>query len=391
MSDFESIKPQLNRIQFRALIVGIVALTLCGFGAYTNKEQFFQSYLVGYLFWIGLALGSLAIMSLHHLVGGGWGFAIQRLLESASRTLPVLAVLLVPLFFGMQELYVWARPEAVAADTVLQHKGAYLNINFFWLRSAAYFAIWFVLVFFINKWSFEQDKSQDTSFTERIQKISGPAILLYILTMTFASIDWAMSLDPHWFSTIYGFMFVIGQALLTLAFAVIMIGRLSTVKPLSDVLKKQHFHDLGNLMLAFVSLWAYMSLSQFLIIWSGNLPEEIPWYLHRLHGGWQWLALFVVVFHFALPLIVLLSRRTKRNITVLSSVAVAMVFMRLVDLFWIIAPSFHPDGFSFHWLDIAAPIGIGGLWVATFLWQLKGRALLPVNDPRLKEAFAKHH
>lgn len=209
--------------------------------------------------------------------------------------------------------------------------------------------------------------------------------------MTFASIDWVMSLDPHWFSTIFGFMFVIGQALLTLAFAVIVIGQLSTVKPLADVLKKQHFHDLGNLMLAFVSLWAYMSLSQFLIIWSGNLPEEIPWYLHRLHGGWQWLALFVVIFHFALPFIVLLSRRTKRNITVLSRVAVAMVFMRLVDLFWIIAPSFHPDKFSFHWLDVAAPIGIGGLWVAAFVWQLKGRALLPVNDPRLEEAFAKHH
>ena len=392
MSDFESIKPQLNKIQTQALVIGVAALVVCGLGAYINPTQFFQSYLLGFVFWIGLALGSLALMSLHHLVGGGWGFAIQRLLEAATRTLPLLALLFLPLFFGMKELYVWARPEVVAVDSILQHKSPYLNVGFFWIRSAGYFLIWFVFIFFINKWSFAQDKSEDPSFTERIQKICGPALLVYVLTVTFASIDWVMSLDPHWFSTIFGFIFVIGQVLLTLSFVVVVIGRLSNVKPLSDVLQKQHFHDLGNLMLAFVSLWVYVSLSQFLIIWSGNLPEEIPWYILRLNGGWQWLALFIVVFHFWLPFMVLLSRRTKRNIATLSKVAIAMMFMRLIELFWIIAPNFHPEGFRVHWLDIAAPIGIGGLWVAAFVWQLKGRALLPINDPRLKEAFAiKHH
>ncbi len=391
MSDFESIKPQLNKIQTQALVVGVVALVVCGFGAYMNPAQFFQSYLLGYVFWIGLALGSFALMSLHHLVGGGWGFAIQRLLEAATRTLPLLALLFLPLFFGMKELYVWARPEVVAEDSILQHKSAYLNVGFFWIRSAGYFLIWFVFIFFMNKWSLAQDKSDNPSFTERIQKISGPALLVYVLTVTFASIDWVMSLDPHWFSTIFGFIFVIGQVLLTLSFVVVVIGRLSNVKPLSDVLHKQHFHDLGNLMLAFVSLWVYVSFSQFLIIWSGNLPEEIPWYIRRLNGGWQWLALFVVVFHFALPFMVLLSRRTKRNIQTLSKVAIAMIFMRLIELFWIIAPNFHPEGFSVHWLDMAAPIGIGGLWVAAFVRQLKSRALLPINDPRLKEAFATEH
>ena len=391
MSDFESIKPQLNKIQTQALVVGVVALVVCGFGAQMNPAQFFQSYLLGYIFWIGLALGSFALMSLHHLVGGGWGFAIQRLLEAATRTLPLLALLFLPLFFGMKELYIWARPEVVAADSILQHKSSYLNVGYFWIRSAGYFLIWFVFIFFMNKWSLAQDKSENPSFTERMQKISGPALLVYVLTVTFASIDWVMSLDPHWFSTIFGFIFVIGQVLLTMSFVVVVIGRLSNVKPLSDVLQKQHFHDLGNLMLAFVSLWVYVSLSQFLIIWSGNLPEEIPWYIRRLNGGWQWLALFVVIFHFVVPFMVLLSRRTKRNIQTLSKVAIAMIFMRLIELFWIIAPNFHLEGFSVHWLDIAAPIGIGGLWVAAFVRQLKSRALLPINDPRLKEAFATEH
>ncbi len=392
MSDFESIKPQLNKIQTQALVVGVVALVVCGFGATMNPARFFQSYLLGYIFWIGLALGSFALMSLHHLVGGGWGFAIQRLLESATRTLPLMAVLFIPFFFGMKELYIWARPEAVAADSILQHKSSYLNVGFFWIRSAGYFLIWFVFIFFMNKWSLAQDTSENPSLTERMQKVSGPALLVYVLTVTFASIDWVMSLDPHWFSTIFGFIFVIGQVLLALSFMVVGISRLANVKPLSDVLQKQHFHDLGNLMLAFMALWAYISLSQFLIIWSGNLPEEIPWYIHRLNGGWQWLAFFVVVFHFVVPFMVLLSRRTKRNIQTLSKVATAMIFMRLIELFWIIAPNFHPEGFSFHWLDIAAPIGIGGLWVAAFVRQLKSRALLPINDPRVQEAFAtKHH
>jgi hypothetical protein len=275
----------------------------------------------------------------------------------------------------------------MAADAILQHKAAYLNVNFFWIRTAVYFAIWIILIFFINKWSLDQDRAAKPSLVNRLQKISGPGILLYVLTLTFASIDWVMSLDPHWFSTIFGFVFVIGQAVLAMAFAIVVVGWLAPHQPLSEVLRTQHFHDLGNLLLAFVMLWAYISLSQFIIIWSGNLPEEITWYVHRLHGGWQWLALGIVMFHFAVPFVLLLSRQTKRRIEILSKVALAMIFMRLVDLFWIVAPNFHPEKLHIHWMDIFAPLGIGGLWVAAFVWQLKGRALLPVNDPRMHEAF----
>ncbi|MFQ5637763.1 MAG: hypothetical protein ACE5IR_07175 [bacterium] len=387
MTDFESLKPKLNKIQRRSGMLGGAILALCVVGLFHEHTQFYQSYLFGYVFWLGLTLGSLVLLSLHHLVGGGWGFVIQRFLESGTSTLPLMAILFLPLFFGMQDLYDWARPESVAADSLLQHKAKYLNVGFFWVRAAVYFLIWGALITFLNKWSKKQDETADASLSDKLRKLGGPAMLLYFLTVTFSSIDWVMSLAPQWFSTIFGVIFVIGQGLLTLAFAIIALNMFSGYKPLSDILGKQHFHDLGNLMLAFVMLWAYISLSQFLIIWSGNLPEEIPWYLDRLQGGWQWLALFVVIFHFALPFILLLSRRTKRNQRVLAKVAFVMVFMRLIDLFWIVAPNFHPGKISVHWLDLAVPAGIGGVWVAFFIRNLKGCAVLPLHDPRLKEAL----
>lgn len=368
-------------------MVGLVALALCGIGEFASPGQFFRSYLFAYLFWVGLTVGSYALVSLHHLVGGGWGFAIQRLLESSSKTLPLMALLFLPLFFAMPELYDWARPEQVAVDAVLQHKHKYLNVPFFWIRAGVYFLIWMVLITLLNRWSLEQDRTKNPALTKRLQKISGPGILLYILTISFASIDWVMSLDPHWFSTIFGFVFVIGQVLLTMAFAIVVLSSLSDHKPLSDWLQTKHFHDLGNLMMAFIMLWAYISLSQFIIIWSGNLPEEITWYVQRLQGGWQWLALFVVIFHFAVPFVLLLSRRTKQRKQLLSKVALAVIFMRLVDLFWIMAPNFHPDGFGIHWMDVLMPVGIGGVWLAYFVHSLKGRAILPLHDPRFQEAF----
>ncbi|MCG3155344.1 MAG: hypothetical protein DKINENOH_01950 [bacterium] len=392
MNHADTLTPILARWQQRALIVGVLALALCGVGAALGTAQFFQSYLLGYLFWLGLTLGSFALLALHHLVGGGWGFSIQRLLEASSRTLPLMIVLFLPLAFGLQELYLWARPEAVSGDAILQHKARYLNVPFFTARTIAYFAIWALLIFFLNRWSKQQDQSGDLMLTRRLRQLSGPSLVIYVLTLTFASVDWVMSLDPHWYSTIYGVLFVVGQGLLTLAFAIVVVARLSQHRPLSEVMVAKHFHDLGNLMFAFVLLWAYVSFSQFLIIWSGNLPEEIPWYLHRLHGGWQWISLALVVFHFALPFVLLLSRKMKRRVELLVKVAVGMIVMRFIDLFWLIAPSFHTEAFAFHWLEVAAPVGIGGLWIAYFVWQLKGRPLLPLRDPRVEIAFShKEH
>lgn len=385
----QRVHPRLDRIQHRSLIAGGVGLGLCLLGAFLNPEQFFHSYLVAYLFWTGIALGSFAIVMLHHLTGGGWGFVIRRLLEAGTRTLPLMAVLFVPLLFGLPDLYVWARPAEVAGDALLQHKSAYLNVPFFLFRTVVYFAIWIGVTYFLNKWSVEQDRTAEPLLTRRLQVLSGPGLVLYGLTATFASIDWAMSLEPHWFSTIYGVMFIVGQVLAALALMILMAVLLADREPLSNVVSPAYLVDLGNLLLAFVMFWAYMAFSQYIVIWSGNLPEEITWYLHRTTGGWQWIALFLIIFHFAVPFLLLLSRVTKRNVQMLSAVAGAVIVMRLVDLFWLVVPAFHHTGVTIHWMDLVAPVGVGGIWMWFFIWQLKGRPLLPLHDPRL-EGIVSH-
>jgi hypothetical protein len=389
MTRTEIVHGELDRIQRRSLLVGGAGLALCALGAVLDPAQFFRSYLTAYLFWIGIALGSLAILMLHHLVGGAWGFVIRRALESAAGTLPVMALLFAPLLFGLADLYVWARPDEVAGSELLQHKSPYLNVPFFMIRAAIYFAAWIGLAFLFNQWSLEQDRTADPSLSHRLQMLSGPGLLVYGLTMTFGSIDWVMSLEPEWFSTIYGITFMVGQGLAGLAFAILVAVLLADRPPLAGVVSSSQFHDLGNLLLAFVMLWAYMAFSQFLIIWTGNLPEEIPWYLHRAEGGWIWVGLFVLIFHFAVPFLLLLSRRTKRRLHMLFAVAMMIVVMRLVDLFWLVAPSFHPSGLRVHWMDLLAPIGVGGIWMGVFARHLKGRPLLPLHDPEVQAAF--HH
>lgn len=387
MTRTEALHLQLDQIQRRSLLVGGLGLLLCLGGALFNPGQLFRSYLVAYLFWIGIPLGSIAILMLHHLVGGAWGFVIRRLLESAMCTLPVMVVLFLPLLFGMRDLYPWARPEEVANSEILRHKALYLNIPFFVIRAGVYFAVWMGLAFLLNKWSLDQERTTDNAPTRRLQILSGPGLVVYGLTITFASVDWVMSIEPEWFSTIFGISLMVGQALAGLAFAIPVAVLLADREPLAGVVTPAHLNDLGNLLLAFVMLWAYMAFSQFLIIWSGNLPEEIPWYVHRMRGGWSGIAVLVLLFYFAVPFLLLLSRGTKRRARVLSAVAGAILLMRLVDLFWTVAPTFHPEGLRLHWLDLMAPIGVGGIWTGVFAWQLKGRSLLPLHDPYLKEAF----
>jgi len=381
-------EPQLefDRVQRLFLIVGVVVLAVCAAGGYSNRTQFFQSYLVAYLFWIGIALGCVAILMLQHLTGGAWALVIRRILEAGTTTLPLMAVLVLPLLLGLHDLYSWTRPDVVAGDPILKHKQLYLNVPFFLGRMAFYFAAWFALAYFLNKWSTEQDRTADPSIAGRLQGLSGGGLVLYGFTVTFASIDWVMSLEPHWFSTIYGLLFVVGQALATMAFVIAVLMLLANRKPLSKIVTASHFHDLGTLLFAFVMLWAYISFSQFLIIWAGNTREEIPWYLRRFAGGWLWLALLILLFHFALPFLLLLSRTIKSNRRVLAAVAIALLVMRLVDLYWLVIPGLHQQ---INWMDFATPVGVGGLWGAGFIWNLKRRPLLPLHDPRLSEAT--HH
>lgn len=384
-----------------ALMVGAAGLVLSGLGFVLDREQFFRAYLIGYLFWLGVPLGSMALMMVHHLSGGGWGVVIRRIFEASSRTLPLLAVLFLPIVFGMHSLYPWTDAALVSHDHALQEKALYLNTPFFVARAVFYFACWIGLATLLSRWSLAQDNG-DRDASRRMQLLSGGGLVVYGLTITFAAVDWVMSLDPHWFSTMMGFLFMAGQGLITLAFTAIVAAALARRAPMDHVFKAVHFHDLGKLMLAFVMLWAYLNFSQFLIIYSGNLAEEVPYYVWRLQGGWQYFALALVALHFALPFSMLLSRDLKRNSNRLIAVAVLVIVMRLFDYIFFVSPEFSAAGTNLHgshdadglpslfihWLDIAVPVGMGGIWIAFFLRQLASRPLLPLQEPDLAKALA---
>jgi hypothetical protein len=315
---------------------------------------------------------------------------IRRLLEGATRTVPVLAILFLPIALRLSGLYEWTHADVVAADPVLQHKQPYLNQPFFLARAALYFAVWIGVATVQERLARRQDMLGGASLAHRMRKIAGPGIALYALATTFASFDWAMSLEPHWFSTLYGVVFIVGQGVATLSFAVIAAHWLGRRQPFARWIGQGHFHDLGKLLFAFVLLWAYVNFSQFLIVWSGNLAEETPWYQARIRGGWGAVALFLITFHFALPFAVLLSRSAKRHPRTLVTVAFTLIAMRWVDLWWWIAPAFHPGRLHLSWMDLAATAAIGGLWFAYFVQQMKGRPLISLQDAHLEHQLEAH-
>jgi hypothetical protein len=372
-----------------ALGVGVVALGASVAGAFSSPDEFFHSWLLAFVFWNGLAVGSLAVLMLQYLTGGAWGIAIRRELEAATRTLPLTAAAFLPVLYGMHRLYEWTNADLVAHDEVLRKKALYLNVPFFVTRAIIAFGAWMLLAWALRKWSAEQDAAGEHRATDRkLQLISGGGLVVYALTTTFASVDWVMSLEPHWYSTMYGVLFMVGQALSALALATVAVVLLSGHEPLSSFLGARHLHDLGKMLFAFTMVWAYVTFSQYLIVWSGDLPEEISWYLARFRGGWGWVGLAVLLLNFVLPFLLLLSREANRNPRLLSSAAILLVVMRFVDVAWLILPAFSKGAFRFHWLNLAVPVGLGGVWLAVFLRGLTARALLPVNDPGFEEALA---
>ena len=379
--------PELARYQRLFLMGGAGAFVVSLIGLLTNRAQFFQSYLMAYMFVLNATLGCLALGMIHQLSGGAWGVVTRRLIGASSRVLPVLTVMFLPIILGMHDLYHWTHEDAVAADEILQHKQPYLNTPFFIVRAVIYFAVWNALSYFLNTWSVEQDRTADPRIPRRMQALSGGGLVAFALTTTFASFDWLMSLDPHWFSTIYGVLVMGGQGLMALAVLIIALTWLGRRSPLNTIVVPAHFHDLANLMLAFVMLWAYFSFSQYLIIYSANLPEEITWYMHRLFTGWRAIGLVLIVFHFAIPFLILLSRSIKRQPEMLVKVAYGIVIVRLVDWFWLIAPEFHHEGLSIHWLDVLLPAALSAIWIGCFLRELRGRAILPLHDPQFGEAL----
>ncbi len=381
--------PDLARHQRTLLVAGGAGALASLAGLVLDPSQFFQSYLLGYMFVLGFALGCLALGMVHQLSGGAWGVVIRRTVGAASRTMPVVTVLFLPLLFGLRYLYPWTHADALAADEALRHKAAYLNVPFFLVRAAIIFAVWNALTYFLNRWSLEQDRTADPRIARKMQLTSAGGLVLYAITITVASFDWVMSITPDWFSTIYGMLFMAGQGLTALAFSIVVLNWLRQRPPLDGIVGASHFHDLSNLMLAFVMLWAYFSFSQYLIIWAGNLPTEISWYLDRLHTGWRFLGLGLIVLHFAVPFVLLLSRAVKRQAHVVVRVAAWLLVVRLVDLHWLIAPDFHPTGLHLSWLDVVLPASLFLLWTGCFVWQLRGRAILPVHDPQFDETLGR--
>ncbi|MGA8072350.1 MAG: hypothetical protein WB995_02670 [Candidatus Acidiferrales bacterium] len=389
MTPGENLRPAFDRLQRGMLIVGLTALTTT-FGFYArNPEQFFRSYLLAFVFWIGFPLGSMAILMLNHLTGGDWGLPIRRPLEAATRTFPAILILFIPLLLGLKTLYPWMRPEVVTGDAILRAKAFYLNPSFFLTRAAIYFVIWFGLSYFLNKWSEEQDRTGDPALAKRLEGLSGPGLIFYGLTVTYASIDWVMSLEPHWYSTIFGMIFMMIGVLCAMAMAIIVASLLARHEPFASMVVPAQFNDLGNLLLTFVMLWAYLSFSQWLIIWSGNLRDEIPWYMTRARGAWEGWGLSLIIFHFSVPFLLLLQRGLKRRVRALAWVAAALLVTDFMVVIWMVVPAFEPNRVHIHPQDLTAMCGIGGIWVAAFVWQLKRRPLLPLHAAQA-EGVAQH-
>ena len=393
-----SAPPVVKFIGRRSLMIGVVASAIAVILGFTNPTVFMRGYLISYMDWLGICLGSMVILMIRHLTGGGWGMVIRRILGAAMRTVPLMAVLFVPLaIFGLPRLYPWMHPEAVEDPTIREHLAhnkfvlnGYLNPRGFVLRAILYFAIWFLLVYLLSKWSKEQNSPPVRDNSARFKAVAGPGIILYAFTISFAAIDWVMSLDPSWISTIYGLLFVAGELIAALGFAIVIERILYRYKPMSLLLRPEFVHDHGKFMMTFIMLWAYFSFSQWLIIWAGNLPTEITWYMRRLHGGWGWVGLFLVLFHFAVPFAILLSRPFKRDITKLVWLAAWMLFARYVDLFWLVEPNFSTK-FAVTWADLLIPFGMGGLWIAYFCRNLASLPLLPAYDVYAKQVLEPEH
>jgi len=387
--------PVVKTLGRRSLVVGVVFSLLALVGAFLQPRQFFRAYLLAFMLWLGITLGSMAVLMIRHLTGGGWGTVIRRLMGAAMRCIPLVTLLFVPYLFGIKQLYIWAQPLDSVADKHLREHlqditKTYLNIHGFILRAVFYFAVWNLLCFLLTMWSRQQDRPGGRDNSSRFKAVSGPGLILYGFTISFAAIDWMMSLDPSWISTIYPLIILIGEVLSAMCFAVVIERMLVRYKPMSELLRPDFVHDHGKWMLVFIMVWAYFSFSQWLIIWAGNLPEEIPWYMRRLNGGWGFIGLALVIFHFAVPFGLLLSRPFKRDITKLVWLAAWMLLMRWVDLFWFVEPEFSKT-LTVTWLDIVVTVAMGGLWMAYFCRNLGSLPLVPAYDHDAHEVLGHEH
>lgn len=380
MTTEQTLKPPKNRSLIIALVVGVAALAAGIAGALTGSlDRFFQSYLMAYMFWLGLSLGGLGFLMTHFLTGSRWGLTVRRIGEAASTTLWLMAALFIPIIFNLRGFYVWARPDAVQASAELQQKSLYLNVPFFIIRVVIYFAIWIIYAMVINRLSARWGKTGDPAVKGRLVGLGASGLIVYGITMTFAAIDWMLSLEPFWHSTIFGLVIIFGQLLSAIAFMILVINFVPSLGLGRDWTYKTTpvpYQDLGALTLAFLMGWAYLAYFQLLIIWAGNLPNEVSWYVNRTTGGWLAVGIIVTVLQFCLPFIGLIWIKIRHNLRILAVVSASIFITSLINVYWEVIPAFYPGKFSLSWLDIVLPIGMGGLWIALFLFVLQRRPAL---------------
>ena len=388
----------VKRWRTLALGIGGIALIAWLVGLFFNSEQALRSWLLGFVFWSGIAFGSIGFLLLQYLTGGAWGVVSRRVAEAATRTLPIIVVLFIPLAIGVSGLYEWTHLSPT--EPVMLQRGWYMTPWGWILRSVIYFALFGVMFYYLNHWSAVQDKAtsfeESLRYLEKASRFSGPSMVFWSLLVTFAAVDWVLTLDPHFFSTIWGLLFIAGWGLSCFCFIVTILAFLSDKPPMDRILGRRHFHDLGKLILALVMVWAYFNFAQFLIIWSGNIPEETTWFLARMKGGWGYVGVILIFFHFAFPFVVLLQQDFKRRAKWLASIAIFILVLRLIDMFYLIGPTprinLHGEAagaFIVSWMDLVAPIAVGGIWLWWFFGELLKRPLVPINDPYLENAI--HH
>jgi hypothetical protein len=383
-----SITPQLSagitRVQNIALGIGGVFTLLTIIQLFLDPAQFFRSWLIGFLLPFGLSLGALACLMLQYMTGGGWGMLVRRQLEAGSRTIPFVLILFIPICFGLPHLYQWTNSTTMQSTPELRDKAHYLNVTWWLIRAAIVFGIWLIYQYKLNSLSAEEERTGSLQVSKQLMGWSGIGLVLYALTLTSAGVDWLMSLNVTWYSTIYGLILLGGQGLAIVSLVLITTTLLMRQAPLSGVVQKRHLHDLGKLLFMFTLFWTYVNFGQLLIIWAGNLPDEITWYVARMNGGFGWMASFLLFFQWMLPFLILLSQDVKRNPKAIRFMACWVIVVRMVDMIWQVEPSFHPTSFFVSWSDITAILGLTGLWVGLYMWELKKRPLIAINAPDLQ-------
>jgi hypothetical protein len=377
--------PRAANIERMAGVVGVIGIALCVIGFFVSRTLFFQSYLFAFIYWGGFAIGGLGVLLMGHTVGGRWGVTARRFLEAQMRTLWLVALLVIILLFGLHELYPWTHPWTFDLGTreVLYHKRGYLNVPFFVARVAIYFVIWWFWGMRVRRMADQQDQTGDPTLRERMRAFSAPGVLVFTLTASFAYIDWILSADAQFFSTVYGAMILIGDVLQSFALTILAMVLASRGDRFGGRVNAFVLHDLGNLMFAFTIFWTYLTASQLIIVWPGNLPQELVWYLNRVHGFWKYITAAIALSMFAIPFLALLSQARKRDPRRVIKVCIWLLLARILDVYWIVEPTYRRQGFWMSWMDFAAFFGVGGIWLYVFMRELRQRPLLPLRDPRV--------